>query len=106
MKEALLYQKLDKKKVRCNLCAHHCIVNPGKEGICHVRININGILYTKVYGRTIAQHVDPVEKNHCIIFIPGQKHIPLRPQVVIFIVFFVRTGNRCTLAYRPVFSRF
>jgi len=73
MKEALLYQKLDKKKVRCNLCAHHCIVNPGKEGICHVRININGILYTKVYGRTIAQHVDPIEKKPFYHFYPGSK---------------------------------
>jgi rubrerythrin len=38
MTEALLYQKLDKEKVRCNLCAHHCIVHPGKAGLNYVYI--------------------------------------------------------------------
>ena len=59
MKEALLYQKTNNNNVRCNLCAHRCIINPGKAGICMVRENIDGILYTKVYGRTITQHIDP-----------------------------------------------
>ena len=27
-------------------------------GVCHVRENIDGMLYARVYGRTIAQHVD------------------------------------------------
>ncbi|ODS39224.1 MAG: AmmeMemoRadiSam system radical SAM enzyme [Candidatus Altiarchaeales archaeon WOR_SM1_79] len=73
MKEALLYQKLDKEKIRCNLCAHHCIVHPGKAGICIVRENSNGIFYTKVYGRAIAQHVDPIEKKPLYHFYPGSK---------------------------------
>jgi len=73
MKEALLYQKLDKNKVRCNLCAHRCVISSGNDGICKVRENINGILYTKVYGRTIAQHVDPVEKKPLYHFYPGSK---------------------------------
>jgi len=73
MKEALLYQTLDKNKVRCNLCAHRCVIHPGKAGICIVRENINGILYTKVYGRTIAQHIDPVEKKPLYHFYPGSK---------------------------------
>jgi pyruvate formate lyase activating enzyme len=71
MKEALLYQKLDNKKVKCNLCAHRCVIMPGKIGICNVRENINGTLYTKVYGRTIAQHIDPVEKKPLYHFYPG-----------------------------------
>ena len=73
MKEALLYQKTDNNNVRCNLCAHRCIINPGKAGICMVRENIDGILYTKVYGRTIAQHIDPVEKKPLYHFYPGSK---------------------------------
>ncbi|MBN2612449.1 MAG: AmmeMemoRadiSam system radical SAM enzyme [Bacteroidales bacterium] len=71
--EALLYQKLDEEKVRCNLCAHRCVVHNGKSGICKVRENNNGILYTIVYGRVIAQHIDPIEKKPLYHFYPGSK---------------------------------
>lgn len=73
MKEALLYEKLDNRKVKCNLCAHHCKIAPGKWGICNVRENINGTLQTHVYGRTIARHVDPIEKKPLYHFYPGSK---------------------------------
>ena len=73
MKEALLYEKLDDGKVKCNLCAHHCKIAPGKWGICNVRENIVGTLYTHVYGRTIARHTDPVEKKPLYHFYPGTR---------------------------------
>jgi pyruvate formate lyase activating enzyme len=73
MKEAYLYQKLDNNKVKCNLCAHRCIIKSGKLGICKVRENIDGTLYTKVYGRTIAQHIDPIEKKPLYHFYPDSK---------------------------------
>jgi pyruvate formate lyase activating enzyme len=73
MKEALLYEKLDKNRVRCNLCAHRCVIRPGNKGICQVRENNDGILYTKVYGKTIARHVDPIEKKPFYHFYPGSK---------------------------------
>jgi len=71
MKEALLYKKLDNNNVRCNLCAHHCVITDGKKGVCQVRENRNGVLYTLVYGRTITQHVDPIEKKPLFHFYPG-----------------------------------
>jgi pyruvate formate lyase activating enzyme len=71
MKEAMLYEKLPNNRVRCNLCAHRCVINEGKKGICQVRENRGGTLYTLVYGRTIAQHVDPVEKKPLFHFYPG-----------------------------------
>jgi len=71
MKEAMLYEKLSDNKVRCNLCAHRCIITEGKKGICKVRENRDGTLHTLVYGRTIAQHVDPVEKKPLLHFHPG-----------------------------------
>ena len=71
MKEALLYQKLDNHIVQCNLCAHHCKIKPGKVGICKVRENVDGKLYTLVYGRTIARHIDPIEKKPLYHFYPG-----------------------------------
>ena len=70
-KEALLYAKLDGERVRCNLCAHRCDIAPGKRGICRVRENRDGTLYTLVYGRTISQAVDPIEKKPLFHFYPG-----------------------------------
>jgi len=93
MKEASLYQRLDGDKVQCNLCAHRCVILPGKSGICRVRENIGGTLYTKVYGRVIAQHIDPVEKKPLYHFTLVQKPIPLLHPDVIFAVAFAKTGK-------------
>ncbi len=71
MKEAMLYEKLSDNRVRCNLCAHRCVIAEGKKGICQVRENQGGTLYTLVYGRIIAHHVDPVEKKPLFHFYPG-----------------------------------
>ena len=71
MKEALLYNKMDNADVRCNLCAHRCLIYEGKKGICQVRQNRQGTLYTLVYGRTISSNVDPVEKKPLYHFHPG-----------------------------------
>ncbi|MDY6838265.1 MAG: AmmeMemoRadiSam system radical SAM enzyme [Thermodesulfobacteriota bacterium] len=61
--EAYLYQRLDGRKVRCDLCHHRCIIKEGKLGLCGVRENQKGVLRTLVYGRLIARHVDPIEKK-------------------------------------------
>lgn len=67
----MLYEKIGNKKVQCNLCAHRCKINEGKKGICLVRENRDGILYTLVYGRTISQAIDPIEKKPLFNFYPG-----------------------------------
>ena len=71
MKEAMLYEQLAKNRVRCNLCAHHCLIADGKKGICQVRENRDGKLYTLVYGRTVSQNIDPIEKKPLFHFYPG-----------------------------------
>jgi len=70
-KEALLWNKLDEKRVHCYLCAHECRISESKFGICGVRQNVGGILYTLVYGEVIAAHVDPIEKKPLYHFLPG-----------------------------------
>ncbi len=57
--------------VRCNLCAHRCLVRPGRKGICLVRENVDGALYSLVYGRVVSANVDPVEKKPLFHFYPG-----------------------------------
>ena len=73
MKEALLYQKLDQNRVRCQLCAHYCVISRDKKGLCQVRENRDGTLYSLVYGRTISQGVDPIEKKPLYHFHPGSR---------------------------------
>jgi len=72
-KEAMLYTKLDKGLVRCALCAHRCTMKPDRLGICGVRQNVEGTLYTLVYGQAIAVHVDPIEKKPIYNFLPGTR---------------------------------
>ena len=71
MREAMLYESLEDKKVRCHLCAHRCVIKDLKRGICGVRENQGGHLQSLVYGRAIARHVDPVEKKPLFHFQPG-----------------------------------
>jgi pyruvate formate lyase activating enzyme len=71
MKEAMLYDKLPDRRVRCNLCAHHCVIADGKRGVCQVRENRDGTLYTLVYGHVISENTDPIEKKPLFHFYPG-----------------------------------
>lgn len=73
MKEALFYQKKDKGSVQCGLCNHRCVIKEGKRGVCGVRENREGILYSLVYGRCISQSVDPIEKKPLYHFHPGSE---------------------------------
>ncbi len=63
IREALLYEKLTDSRVQCVLCAHRCKINPGRRGLCGVRENKDGILYSLVFGTLIAENVDPIEKK-------------------------------------------
>ncbi len=69
--EAYLYEILNDKKVKCNLCNHRCVIKDGRRGICGVRENREGTLETLVYGRIIARHIDPIEKKPLYHLMPG-----------------------------------
>ena len=73
MKEAMLYESLSEGKVRCNLCNHRCTIGDGGYGICGVRQNVDGTLFSLVYDRIIASHIDPIEKKPLFQFYPGSK---------------------------------
>lgn len=71
MPEALLYQKLSDNKVKCRLCNHFCLILENQLGICSVRQNINGKLYSLNYGKLITEAVDPIEKKPLFHFLPA-----------------------------------
>ena len=69
--EAWLYEAYPDGRVRCHLCGHHCWISEGKVGVCRVRKNVGGSLYTLSYGQIISQHIDPIEKKPLYHFYPG-----------------------------------
>ena len=71
MKEARFYEKMEGGKVTCGLCNHHCKISPGKRGICGVRENRDGTLYSLVYGILVSENLDPIEKKPLFHFLPG-----------------------------------
>jgi len=73
MNEAMLYRKLEDKKVKCGLCSHGCTIADGKRDIRGVRENREGILYSLIYGKAIAAHIDPIEKKAFFNYPPGIK---------------------------------
>ena len=70
-KEAVLYEKIDGNRVHCYLCAHECKILESRYGVCRVRRNEEGTLYTLVYGKAISAGVDPIEKKPLYHFQPG-----------------------------------
>ncbi|MGM0471851.1 MAG: AmmeMemoRadiSam system radical SAM enzyme [Bacillota bacterium] len=77
MKEAVWYQQLAQKQVRCELCPHYCRLDDGQSGICQVRQNKNGQLVTTSYGELGAMAVDPIEKKPLYHFYPGSDILSL-----------------------------
>lgn len=72
MREALLYMKSE-GKTKCNLCSHRCVISEGKRGICGVRENRGGVLYSLNYSKIISSNIDPIEKKPFFNFLPGSK---------------------------------
>jgi pyruvate formate lyase activating enzyme len=57
--------------IQCSLCPHRCVIAAGARGICRVRENRDGRLYSLVYGNPCAVHVDPIEKKPFFHFLPS-----------------------------------
>jgi pyruvate formate lyase activating enzyme len=71
MKEAMFYEREGEDRVRCGLCRFRCLIGNGARGICNVRENHDGTLYSLVYGKLCAEHVDPIEKKPLFHVMPG-----------------------------------
>lgn len=57
------YQPMAEQAVCCTLCPHACVIKPGQTGLCRVRMNRAGELFSLVYGHPAALQVDPIEKK-------------------------------------------
>lgn len=69
--EAMYYKKSFGNIVQCELCPNQCVLSPGQYGLCKARKNIQGSLYSMVYGKIASWHVDPIEKKPFFHVLPG-----------------------------------
>jgi len=76
-KEALFWKPMKNQTVQCFLCPHHCIIAPEKQGICGVRKNEHGTLFSLIYQACSSIAVDPIEKKPLYHFYPGSQVLSL-----------------------------
>lgn len=76
----MLYKQAGSRSVKCFLCSHDCTILVGNYGICNLRQNIDGKLYTYTYGEAIASHIDPIEKKPLYHFFPGSNAFSIATQ--------------------------
>ncbi|BCR04371.1 AmmeMemoRadiSam system radical SAM enzyme [Desulfuromonas versatilis] len=71
MREAMFWEKAEDGKVKCGLCLFRCLISEGHRGVCGVRENRGGVLQTLVYGKVVAENIDPIEKKPLFHYHPG-----------------------------------
>jgi pyruvate formate lyase activating enzyme len=72
-KVASYWQKVKDNTVQCVLCPRKCVLSNGRRGVCTVRVNKDGVLYTLGYGNPVAVHIDPIEKKPFFNVMPGER---------------------------------
>ena len=70
IREGEIYEKMPNSWVRCFACGHECKIAPGRDGICKVRFNKDGVLYVP-YGYVGGIQIDPIEKKPFFHALPG-----------------------------------
>lgn len=60
-------------KVVCEVCMHHCSLEPGQRGICQARKNRDGKIVCENYGQVTALALDPIEKKPLKMFRSGSQ---------------------------------
>jgi len=75
LKEAMLWRREGPLEdgVKCDACSQYCYIPKGHRGVCGVRENKGGTLYTLVYDKVLGLHPDPVEKKPLYHFLPGTR---------------------------------
>ena len=70
---ATLWAPLGANRVRCDLCAHCCELDPGQRGPCHLRHNDQGKLRTEAFRELRVALASPVERKPLFHFMPGTR---------------------------------
>lgn len=71
LKDGVLWQPLNDGKAKCNVCSYRCVIKPGGLGHCRTRKNVDGRIFTMIYGTVTSEASDPIEKKPLYHFYPG-----------------------------------
>lgn len=70
VREGVLWETLDRNRIRCYACGHCCPIPEGQPGVCKVRFNRGGKLYVP-WGYVGGVQCDPIEKKPFFHVRPG-----------------------------------
>ncbi len=70
LREAMFWEGAGDSVV-CRLCPHSCRIAEGATGLCGVRRNLSGNLFSLNYGKISALGLDPIEKKPLYHFLPS-----------------------------------
>jgi len=70
VKEVLL-SSVEGEEIRCLTCEHQCLLKKSQRGRCKTRRNMDGVLYTLIYGNISSISLNPIEKKPFFHFYPN-----------------------------------
>jgi pyruvate formate lyase activating enzyme len=76
-REAEWFETQGDGSVHCLLCPRYCRISDGERGVCGVRENRGGTLYTLAHSNPCAVHIDPIEKKPLFHVLPGSRALSL-----------------------------
>jgi pyruvate formate lyase activating enzyme len=71
VRESRLHKVVEGDTLKCGVCERRCTIPPGLVGFCKTRMNIEGKLFTLVYGDISSAEANPIEKKPFFHFWPG-----------------------------------
>jgi len=77
MHPALFYKPLEDRVVQCHLCQRRCKIAPRKSGYCGARKNLDGKLFSLIYGRVSSMKISPIEIKPLFHFYPGSQWLSM-----------------------------
>ncbi|MFX1495434.1 MAG: radical SAM protein, partial [Promethearchaeota archaeon] len=76
-KKAIYQERISKNISQCLTCERKCEISIGNSGFCQTRINLNGEIFSIVYGLIPALSFNPIEKKPLYHFYPGSVAITI-----------------------------
>lgn len=71
LKKSKFQSKIKENISQCLTCERRCKIKKGSRGFCGTRMNIDGEIYSIVYGKIPAKSINPIEKKPFYNFHPG-----------------------------------
>ncbi|UCE38847.1 MAG: AmmeMemoRadiSam system radical SAM enzyme [Thermoplasmata archaeon] len=77
MQKSSLFKLLRTEDIQCQVCQRRCKIASGKRGFCQTRKNVDGELYSLIYGRVSSIRVSPIEIKPLFHYYPGSRWLSL-----------------------------